>query len=111
MLSTNKPRTIHRAERYATVRDVEVVIAGSGDVHAAVLKDVSPTGFKALVEAAIPIGTKLDLRVGTLEPQRATAMWQDCDLVGCRFEMKLSRRALMVLARSGLYGDTASPSA
>lgn len=110
MLSNKKTSYKRRTERYATARDVEVAIAG-GETFPAVLMDVSPTGFKATLQPEITIGTEMELRIGDSQGLRATAMWRCDDLVGCEFVETISRHAVLTLARAGMFGTTASPSA
>jgi hypothetical protein len=111
MLSNQKTSYKRRTERYATARDVEVAIVGGSATFPAVLMDVSPTGFKATVQAEIAVGAEVELRIGNAQGLRATAMWQRDDLVGCAFAETISRHAVLALARSGMFGTTASPSA
>lgn len=111
MFANTKTSYKRRTERYATTRDVQVAIAGGDDAYPAVLMDVSPTGFKATVQGEIAVGAEVELRIGDAQGLRATAMWQRDDLIGCAFVEKISRHTVLALARSGMFGNTASPSA
>jgi hypothetical protein len=111
MLSNKKTSYKRHTERYATARDVQVAIAGGSETFPAVLMDVSPTGFKATLQPEITIGTEVELRIRDSQGLRATVLWQRDDLVGCEFVETISRHAVLALARAGMFGTTASPSA
>jgi hypothetical protein len=81
---------------YVAVTRATVRTLGEAPVEA-VLHDVSAFGCRLGAVDAMNAGERLWLRLAGGMPVAATVMWQDADIIGCRFDEPLSRAMLRQL--------------
>jgi len=98
------------AERHSIAREASITVANDGSARPAMLVDISPSGFKATVDASVGVGEDVELLVSS-SILKATIQWCRGDLIGCAFEQKLPRHKVLAISRGGFFGDTGSPSA
>jgi hypothetical protein len=103
-------RDKRNTERHSIAKEATIALPDGASACPAVLMDISPSGFKATVEAGIDVGQDVELLINA-NVLKAKIQWSRGGMIGCAFDEKLPRHKVLAISRGGYFGDTGSPSA